>query len=160
MAGAFQGNAFQNNAFQTDGGVGEAGGRRRYIEKKELDRRFKEQKERGFSRKYYDNLIAAQRAQAEAEIRAADLYQAEQRETAIRAAQEAADALAEAEASQAIAAREIAAVRKHALALAGAMTVKAVLDESAKLTEYAIALRMHLAMLGDEDEAITLLMMH
>lgn len=142
-------------------GVGSTGGagRRRYHRPSDLEREL--ERERPFSRKRFEELRAAEIAQAEAQ-RAAEELKASKRKRAIEAAaQEAAKALRAAATEQADEAREAAellAMTNALEAAVGARTTKEAIEQANLAKRAAIALMTMFADLEDEEAAVMLLL--
>ena len=150
---AFQRNCFEICAFQISSrGAGEMP-RRRYVGKEELERRLNEQRDRGFTRKRWDELNDAWNAQAQAEGKATVSS-----DELAQAAQDAADVLARIEAQEAAAA-DIARLTTELRAAAGADNLRSELAHAKVIGDYVASMRAHLAELEDEDEAVMLLLL-
>ncbi len=152
MASAFQRNAFQRSpAFQISSGAGglPSGGRPRHVKIK---------KHEGFSRKYYDELRAAQKALVEAEKAAVKLKQAQQQEAAQHALAIAQEAIAAAASESAHAVD----LQRITLELQSAARSKVAADVLAQLrrAELTAVVMAKAEFEQDEEEAITLLLMH
>lgn len=149
---SFQSNAFQSNAFQMPG-IGSVGGGRRYYKPSELEKELKER--RPFSRTRFDELLAAQQAQEEAELKAAELG-ASKRKTALRRAAEAAQAAIDA-VKETESARE-ADFARMTMALEAASSAKRVADVIRETNIAVLAAQAILAEIEDEEEAEMLLL--
>ncbi len=129
---------------------------RRYIRREELDRRFKEQRDNTFSRRWFDELIAARQAAAEEAKESTRKAERKALEQAAKAAAEVAEEIRERGATP-----DISALVTAVEMAASASKLKEIIEQSnramklAKIVKEAMAAQ---AEIDDEEDAVMALL--